>query len=68
MAESLFESYLHDRKQFVSTTNTNSSDKIIEYGVSQGSILGPLLFLVYLNDLPSWLQATPRFFADDTAP
>ena len=67
VAKSLFESYLHDRKQFVSITNTNSSDKIIEYGVPEGSILGPLLFLAYINDLPSCLQTTPRFFADDTA-
>ena len=47
--------------------NHKSSEKIIEYGISQGSIHGSLLFLTYINNLPSCLETVPRFFADDTA-
>ena len=63
----MIKSYLEKRKQFVSIANFNSSGLVIEYGVLEGSILGPLLFLIYIDDLPSCLQSFPRFFADDTA-
>ena len=67
VANDLIKSYLEKQKQFISIANFNSSDFVIEYGAPQGSILGSLLFLIYINDLPSCLQSLPRFFADDTA-
>ena len=67
VANLLLKFYLNDRKQNVLIDNQKSSEKIIEYEIPQGSILGPLLFLIYVNDLPSCLETVPWFFADDTA-
>ena len=65
-AYKLIESYLHSRQQFVSINNFNSSCKPIQIGVPQGPMLGPLLFPVYLNDLPNATSSKPRLFADNT--
>lgn len=62
----LFTSYLTKRQQFVSRNNNNSTLKQIKYGVPQGSILGPTLFLIYVNDLPQSLLCPSKLFADDT--
>ena len=62
----LLRSYLHSRSQYVKVNNTTSSLIDILYGVPQGSILGPLLFLVFINDLPDATNFYVKLFADDT--
>lgn len=62
-----FTSYLTDRKQQCYVNSKLSSQQTINCGVPQGSILGPLLFLIYINDLPHCLQhSNARMYADDT--
>ena len=62
-----FESYLLNREQQCCINGELSSNKVITCGVPQGSILGPLLFLLYINDLPDCLKSTtPGMYADDT--
>ena len=62
----LIGSYLFNRNQFVSINKHCSSSKPINIGVPQGSILGLLLFLVYVNDISDTTSCIPRLFADDT--
>ena len=62
-----FKSYLSDRNQFVSINGFNSNYKTVKYGVPQGSVLGPLLFLIFINDLNIAIKNSETFhFADDT--
>ena len=66
-ALSWFKSYHADREQFVTFNGVSSATKLISCGVPQGSILGPLLFLIYINDLHAVCKNTFLiFFADDT--
>ena len=63
-----FESYLSNRQQFTVVNGTNSNYNTVRCGVPQGSILGPLLFLIYVNDLPQCSQSLNYIlFADDTS-
>ena len=62
-----FKSYLNNRVQQCLVNGQLSSPKMITCGVPQGSILGPLLFLLYINDMPDSLNhSTPSLYADDT--
>ena len=62
-----FKSYLSNRSQYVSISGTKSHLKSIKHGVPQGSVLGPLLFLVYINDLHHSIRTSETYhFADDT--
>ena len=63
----LIESFLSDRFQRVTINGQSSSWLPIKAGVPKGSILGPLLFLSFINDLPEGLHSNAKLFADDTA-
>ena len=63
----LFQSYLENRKQFVFLNSINSDILTIVYGVQQGSVLGTLLFAIYINDLNNAVEFLDvHHFADDT--
>ena len=63
----LLENYLADRFRRVLINGQTSSWRPVLAGVPQGSILGPLLFLIYINDLPNKLKSNAKLFADDTS-
>ncbi len=62
-----FQSYLTNRRQRVCVNSTLSSEQVLHAGVPQGSVLGPFLFLVYINDISEGLHCLTRLFADDTS-
>jgi len=62
----LFSNYLLNRKQYIINRNTKSSLKTISCGVPQESVLGLLLFIMYINDLPNCSTFTTVLYANDT--
>ena len=63
----IFEDFLRNRKQRVDLNGQTFNWKNIHAGVPQGSILGPLLFLIYITDLAENLSSNPKLFADGTS-
>ena len=63
----LLTDFLKNRKQRVTLNGQTSFWTEVNAGVPQGSILGPLLFLIYINDLPDGLSSNVKLFADDTS-
>ena len=62
-----FRSYVSGRQQLVDVSGTFSSQANISCGVPQGSVLGPLLFLIYVNDMSAVVKHKLLLYADDAA-
>ena len=67
MANEWFADYLSNRSQYVKIDETKSDIEFIICGVPQGSILGPLLYLIFVNDISKSTNAKILSFADDTS-
>ena len=63
----IIEDFLSNRYQRVVLNGQSSGWAEVNFGVPQGSILGPLLFLIYINDLSTGLSSNPKLLADDTS-
>ena len=59
-------SYLCERRQYVQVNDKSSQRKLVEFGVPQGSVLGPILFNLYVSDLQNLIETNICQYADDT--
>ena len=66
VANTWFQNYLDSREQFVTINGTESDRKKIVCGVPQDSLMGPLLFLIFINDVPNASEFSTLLFVDDT--
>ena len=63
----IIKDFLHDRRQRVVLNGKSSDWSNLSAGVPQGSVLGPLFFLAYINGLPENVSCSVKLFADDTS-